>query len=185
MKVQKYFMRTRMHGTPTGRPDYGQWLTVAVVVSRLCRVLAGWWVLGRFSTSSLLTWYSIELTASPMTMTSPRWKTTWRLITPASNMFSLLIFWCYSKTGCDGIGMCCEKKTLIGWRNVWNMWWRAPDQEVDQRGHGERLCKKIANHSVWTGRMLWIVVDGRSWWGLGDDQDGGWVNVSSGTGSPG
>jgi len=20
--VQKYFMRTRMHGTPTGRPDY-------------------------------------------------------------------------------------------------------------------------------------------------------------------
>ena len=22
MKVQKYFMRTRMHGTPTGRPDY-------------------------------------------------------------------------------------------------------------------------------------------------------------------
>jgi len=21
----------------------------------------------------------------------------------------------------------------------------APDQEVDQRGHGERLCKKIAN----------------------------------------
>jgi len=22
MKVQKNFMRTRMHGTPTGRPDY-------------------------------------------------------------------------------------------------------------------------------------------------------------------
>jgi len=22
MKVQKYFMRTPMHGTPTGRPDY-------------------------------------------------------------------------------------------------------------------------------------------------------------------
>jgi len=22
MKVQKHFMRTRMHGTPTGRPDY-------------------------------------------------------------------------------------------------------------------------------------------------------------------
>jgi len=22
MKVQKYFVRTRMHGTPTGRPDY-------------------------------------------------------------------------------------------------------------------------------------------------------------------
>jgi len=24
----------------------------------------------------------------------------------------------------------------------------APDQEVDQRGHGQRLCKKIAKHEV-------------------------------------
>jgi len=47
----------------------------------------------------------------------------------------------------------------MGWRNVWNMRWRAPDQEVDQRGHGERLCRKIAKHVIWTGRMLWIVVD--------------------------
>jgi len=62
------------------------------------------------------------------------------------------------------MGMCCEKKTLIGWRNVWNMRWRAPDEEVDQRGRGERLCKKIAKHVIWTGRMLWIVVDGRSWY---------------------
>jgi len=38
----------------------------------------------------------------------------------------------YSKTGCNGMGMCCEKKTLIGWRNLWNMGWRAPDQEVEQ-----------------------------------------------------
>ena len=56
-----------------------------------------------------------------------------------------------------------EKKTMIGWRNVWNMTWRAPDQEVDQRGHGERLCRKTAKHVIWTRRMLWIVVDGRSW----------------------
>ena len=61
------------------------------------------------------------------------------------------------------VGMCCEKKTLIGRRNVWNMRWRAPDQEVEQKGRGERLCKKIAKHSIWTGRMLSIVVDGRSW----------------------
>jgi len=27
----------------------------------------------------------------------------------------------------------------------------------------ERLCKKIVKHVNWTGRMLWIVVDGRSW----------------------
>jgi len=30
----------------------------------------------------------------------------------------------------------------------WNMGWRAPDQEVDHRGHGERLCKKIAKHVI-------------------------------------
>jgi len=46
------------------------------------------------------------------------------------------------------MGMCCEKKKLIGRRNVWNMRWRAPDQEVDQRGHGERLYKKIAKHVI-------------------------------------
>jgi len=48
----------------------------------------------------------------------------------------------YSKTGCDGMGMCCEKKTVILCRNVWNMRWWAPDQEVDQRGHGKRWCEK-------------------------------------------
>ena len=83
------------------------------------------------------------------------------------------------------MGRCCKKKTLIGWRNVWNMRWRAPHQEADQRGHGKRLCKKIAKHVIWTGRMRWIVVDGISWYRLDDDQDGGWVSVSSGTGSPG
>jgi len=36
-------------------------------------------------------------------------------------------------------------------------------QEVDQRGHGEMLCKKLVKHIIWTGRMLWIVADGRSW----------------------
>jgi len=28
------------------------------------------------------------------------------------------------------------------------MRWRAPDQEVDQRGHGKRLCEKIAMHVI-------------------------------------
>ena len=68
----------------------------------------------------------------------------------------------------------CGKMTVTGWRNVWNMRWRAPDKEIDQKGHGQRLCKKIAKHAIWTGRMLQIVVDGRSWYRLGDDQDGGW-----------
>jgi len=40
------------------------------------------------------------------------------------------------------MGMCCEKKT------EWNMRWRAPDQEVDQKGRGERLCRKIAKHTI-------------------------------------
>jgi len=36
-----------------------------------------------------------------------------------------------------------------------------------------RLCKEITKHVIWTGRMLWIVVDERSWYRLDDDQDGG------------
>jgi len=42
------------------------------------------------------------------------------------------------------------------------MRWRAPDQEVEQRGLGERLCKNVVRHVNKKGRMLWIVVDGRS-----------------------
>ena len=52
----------------------------------------------------------------------------------------------YSKTGCNGMGMCCEKKTMIGGRNVWSMKWRVPDQEVNKRKLGERLWKKIIRH---------------------------------------
>jgi len=40
------------------------------------------------------------------------------------------------------MGMCCEKKTLIGGRNIWSMKWRVPGQEVYQRKLGERLWKK-------------------------------------------
>ena len=39
------------------------------------------------------------------------------------------------------MGMRCKKKTLIGKRNVWNMRWRTPEQEVDQRGRGEVVQK--------------------------------------------
>jgi len=47
--------------------------------------------------------------------------------------------WYYSKTGCDGMGMCCKckKKTLIGWRNVWNMKWSSRP-----RGRPKRTCAK-------------------------------------------
>jgi len=38
-----------------------------------------------------------------------------------------------------------------------------PEHEVDQRGLGERLCKKTVEHVNWTGWMPRIVVDGGSW----------------------
>jgi len=38
------------------------------------------------------------------------------------------------------MGMCCEKKKMIGWKKC--LKWRVPDKEVDQRGLLERLCKK-------------------------------------------
>jgi len=65
-------------------------------------------------------------------------------------------------SGCDGMGMCGEKKTMIGWRNVWSMKWRLSGEEVDQRKLGERLWKKTVRHVDWTGRMPWIVVHGWS-----------------------
>jgi len=81
--------------------------------------------------------------------------------------------------------MCCEKKTMIGWRNVWSMKYRVPGQQVDQRKLGKRLWKRTARHVNWRGRMPWIIVDGWSRQGMIDDHDRcRWVNVSSGTGSP-
>ena len=61
-----------------------------------------------------------------------------------------------------------------------------PDQKVDQRKLGQRLCKKTVRCVNRTGRMPWIVIDGGSRLGMIDDHDRcEWVNVSSGTGSPG
>ena len=60
------------------------------------------------------------------------------------------------------MGMCCEKKIMIGWRNVWSMKWRVPGQEVDQRKLGERLWKKTVKYVDWIGRMPWIVVVGET-----------------------
>jgi len=39
---------------------------------------------------------------------------------------------------------------------------RAPDKEADQKGHAERLCKRLPSTQLERG-MLWIVVDGRRW----------------------
>jgi len=43
------------------------------------------------------------------------------------------------KTDCDGMVICCEKKTMIGWRNVWSIKWRMPCKELVQRKLLERL----------------------------------------------
>jgi len=37
-----------------------------------------------------------------------------------------------------------EKKTMIGFRNVWSVKFSMPGKEVDQRKLGERLWKKTA-----------------------------------------
>ena len=69
------------------------------------------------------------------------------------------------------------------------MRWRAPDQEVDQRGRGERLCKKDCqarnlNRDDAMDRSRWNKLKR-----LEDDQHCGWVNVLVGLlahhGSPG
>jgi len=61
---------------------------------------------------------------------------------------------------CGGLLLGISSRVLF---NIRSMRWRAPDREVDQRGLGERLCRKIVKHVNRTGRMLWIIVDGRSW----------------------
>jgi len=40
----------------------------------------------------------------------------------------------------------CEKKMMIGCRNVWSMKLRVQDQEEDQRGPGERLYERTVKH---------------------------------------
>jgi len=78
-----------------------------------------------------------------------------------------LTYNCWSEknisSSCDGMGLCCEKKTMIGWRNVWSIKWRVPGQEVHQRKLGERLWKKTVEHVDWIRRMPCVVVDGESW----------------------
>ena len=50
--------------------------------------------------------------------------------------------WYCSKTGCIGMGMCCVKMMMIGWRNAWSMKLRVQGQEEDQRGPGERFVRE-------------------------------------------
>ena len=80
---------------------------------------------------------------------------------------------------------CDAKRRMIGLRNVWSMKLRFPDQELDQRGPGETLWKRTVKQVNGTRRMLWIVVDGGSWYRMYDQDGHEWVNVSSDTDPPG
>jgi len=57
------------------------------------------------------------------------------------------------QTGCDGVGMCCERGTLVGWR--------APQREMD-RGGVERLRGRIAEQGGCCG-LWWMEEAGRDW----------------------
>jgi len=48
--------------------------------------------------------------------------------------------WYYSRTGCDGMGMCCEKKMMTVWRNAWSMKLRVQDQVL---GRPKRTWREV------------------------------------------
>ena len=59
------------------------------------------------------------------------------------------------RLGIDDMILILQQNRLRWYRHVlrkedtdWVKKCRAPDQEVEQRGHGERLCKKIAKHVI-------------------------------------
>ena len=55
-------------------------------------------------------------------------------------------YWYYSKTGCDGMGDVLRREDADWVKKCMPILWRDLDQEVDQTGRGERLCKKIAKY---------------------------------------
>jgi len=67
-----------------------------------------------------------------------------------------------------------DKTTLIGWRNVWITRWRAPDQEVDKRGHGEVVQKDCQARNLNRqdamdhGRWKKLIKIGWSGWWVGE-----------------
>jgi len=58
-----------------------------------------------------------------------------------------------------GMGMCCEKKTLIGWVK------KCMEYEVEgsrPRGRTKRTWREVVQKGYEARRMLWIVIDRRS-----------------------
>ena len=85
-----------------------------------------------------------------------------------------------------GMGMCCEKMMMIGWRNAWSMKLRVQGQEEDQRGPGKRLSERTVKLVNWVKKE--DAMDRCKWRKMIKDvQWSGWVwvNVSYGTGLPG
>ena len=76
--------------------------------------------------------------------------------------------WYYSRTGCGGMGMCCEKMMMIGWRNARprprgrpKRTWR---EVVEKDCQAHKLNKEDAMDHRWRKLMNYV------WWS-------GWVWV--------
>ena len=82
--------------------------------------------------------------------------------------------WYCSRTGCVGMGMCCEKMMMIGWRNAWSMKLRVQGQEENQRTWREVVredCQaRKLNKEDAMDRCTWRKVIKDVWWS-------GWVWV--------
>jgi len=52
---------------------------------------------------------------------------------------------------------CAAKRRQWLGEEMYGVW--SGEFQIDQRGPGERWCKKTVKHVNWTGRMMWIIVD--------------------------
>jgi len=66
-----------------------------------------------------------------------------------------------------GMGMCCEKKTMIAWRNVWSMKWRVPGQRAKRtwREIVQKDCQaRKLNRQEAMDRSRWTKLIKDGWW---------------------
>jgi len=69
-----------------------------------------------------------------------------------TSLFSFYVFWmirsrCCCRAGCDGVGICCEERMVVGLGDVWNM--GGGCQAGGWTGDGvlgRRLCRRTVGH---------------------------------------
>ena len=64
------------------------------------------------------------------------------IVMPDLRLPSQVWCWCCGKTGCDGEGVRCERRTLVGWGCM-----ECEMEGCGPGGHGGR-CRRIAGHVV-------------------------------------